>query len=109
MKTDRKNTAGSTGSNTEKTLRSSIYPALTRFYKGNGHNYNPYVYCPGCGCAEPKRPLERCVYLCSRCKGEFYWSHYGRVIFIEEGYLVAIGPEEYEAEEMYDTVPPDAP
>jgi len=86
-------------------FRSTKYPALTRFYKGWGTNYNPYVYCPGCGSPEDRRH-EKVIYLCGNCGGEFYWSHYDKVVFIEKGYLVDVYDDD-QGDEMRDGIPTD--
>ena len=86
-------------------LRSSNYPALTRFYKGQAMNYNPYVYCPNCGEPADRDLFNRVVYFCNRCSGEYYWSNYGKVVFIEEALFVEVLDDDGEGEEMKDGVP----
>jgi len=85
-----------------KIIRDSKYPALTRFYKGNG-NYIPYVYCPNCGEPSDRDIHHRVVYFCNNCGGEYYWSNYDKVVFIEKALFVDIIDEVDEG--MQDGVP----
>jgi len=107
MTTNPKNSVVSMDSNGEKTIRSSVYPALTKFYRGGGYNYLPYVYCPNCGAAEDKELSKHHVYLCNKCGGEYYWSYYGKVMFIEKEFYDVFDVDD--VEEMGDGVPPTKP
>jgi len=106
MSSSQNDSADSTDLSGEKTFRNSLYPALTRFYKAKACNYMPYVYCPNCGEAEDKNMDKHHVYLCAECGGEYYWSYYDKVMFVDKGSFEVF---EFEDDGMEDGVPDMTP